>query len=127
MQWNWSTFVGSTTPDSVGLWRFYNNFYLMANDDTTGLTLGFDVGLQQSRKVASAVGSGPLAMWRQRLGRGWWGVSRVEFFNDEDRVIMPTPRPILSVSAGADKRITESVLWRIEARWMGNDEAGPHG
>ena len=122
VQWNWSTFVGSTTPDSVGLWRFYNNFYLVASNDTTGLTLGFDVGLQQKEQGGVSGWFGPLAMVRQRLGRGWFGVTRVEFFNDEDRVIMPTPRPILSATLGADKRITNSVLWRIEARWMGNDD-----
>ncbi len=122
-QWNWSTFMGSNTPDSVGLWRFYNNVYMVANDDTTGLTLGFDIGLQETAEGGVSGWFGPLAMVRQRLGHGWYGVSRVEFFNDEDRVIMPTERPILSATVGADKRLTGSVMWRIEARWMGNDDA----
>jgi hypothetical protein len=123
VQWNWSTFVGSTTPDSVGLWRFYNNVYLVASNDTTGLTLGFDLGLQQTATGGVSGWFGPLAMVRQRLGRGWWWVTRLEFFNDEDRVILPTSRPIISASVGADKRITGAVLWRIETRWMGNDDA----
>lgn len=122
-QWNWSTFVGSNTPDSLGLWRFYNNFHMVANDDTTGLTLGFDIGLQETAEGGVSGWFGPLAMMRQHLGGGWYGVSRVEFFADEDRVIMPTSRPILSASVGTDKRITAAVLWRIEARWMGNDDA----
>jgi hypothetical protein len=121
VQWNWSTFIGSATPDSVGLWRFYNNFHLMANDDTTGLALGFDIGLQQQPQGRVAGWFGPLAMWRQRLGKGWWGVSRVEFFNDEDRIILPSDRPVIGASLGADKRITKDVLWRVEARWLGSD------
>lgn len=122
VQWNWSTFIGSAMPDSVGLRRFYNNFYMMANDDTTGLALGFDVGLQQLAGGRVAGWFGPLAMWRTRLGKGWWGASRFEFFNDAYRIVLPSERPVLSLSLGADKRISSSVLWRIETRWMGSDE-----
>lgn len=121
-QLNWSTFIGRETPDSVGSWRFYNNFYAVFNDDTTGLTLGFDIGLQERPDGELSGWFGPVVMLRQRLGKDWWATSRVEFFNDEDQVVLPAQRPMLSASLGADKWLTDGVFWRIEARWIGNED-----
>ncbi len=121
-QVNWSTFIGRETPDSVGLWRYYNNFYAVFDGDTTGLTLGFDVGVQElpNRKITGWFG--PVMMVRQRFCKNWWGVGRVEFFNDEDRIVLPVERPMMSATLGADKWITDNVLWRAEVRWLGIEE-----
>lgn len=118
---NWSTFIGSDTPDSVGLWRYYNNVYASFDGDTTGLTLGFDLGLQEDPDGGMDGWFGPVVVLRQRVGRGWWCNGRLEFFNDEGRVIMPSDRPMMSASLGADKWFTDHVVWRVEARWIGNE------
>jgi Putative beta-barrel porin-2, OmpL-like. bbp2 len=121
-QLNWSTFIGQETPDSVGLWRFYNNFYAVFDGDSTGLTLGFDLGLQQLTDKSLGGWFGPVVMVRERFCKNWWGVGRVEFFSDEDRIVLPVQRPMMSASLGVDKWITDDVLWRMEVRWLGNED-----
>lgn len=120
-RFNWSTFIGRDTPDSVGLWRFYNNVYTIFDGDTTGLTLGFDLGLQQRKGGGLDGWFGPVVLVRQRLAEASWAVGRVEFFNDEAMVIMGTDRPVMSASLGWDRQVAAGIRFRVEGRWIGNE------
>lgn len=120
---NWSTFLGPATPDSLRLNRFYNNVYTTFNGDTTGLTLGFDLGLQERRDGGWDGWFGPVVVLRQRVAERNRAVARVEFFHDEAMVILGTDRPLMSACVGWDRQLVPGVLWRAEARWIGNERA----
>ena len=118
---NWSTFVGSDTPDSVGHWRFYNDLYASFDGPDAGLLLGVDVGLQQN-------GEGGLDGWitaigvaRQRFAERWWGVLRAECLLDDAGVITDE-LSVLGASLGVDCTVNDRTTWRIEGRLLGGPD-----
>ncbi len=122
---NWSTFYGSDTPDSVGLWRFYNDLYATVHGTNESIALGFDMGLQQN-----AVDPGRTDGWfvmagiyRRRIVKDWWGVGRMEYFLDDQGVLLPV-EALVGVSLGVDHDISSMVRWRIEARLLGDTDEG---
>jgi hypothetical protein len=124
---NWSTLLGSMGPDSVGEWRFYNNFYAQVEGENSGMILGMDLGFQQAR--FSEDGSGDVEGWlilvgiyRARLMRQWWMVGRVEYVLD-DRAVITSGLTALGASLGADLRINERASWRLEGRFFGAPDA----
>jgi len=124
---NWSTFVGSIGPDSVGEWRFYNNFYAQVEGENSGMVLGMDLGFQQAR--FSGDGSDDVEGWltmvgiyRARVVRQWWMVGRVEYFLD-DRAVVTSGLAALGASLGVDLRMSERASWRLEGRLFGSSDA----
>lgn len=122
---NWSTFVGSMGPDSTGAWRVYNNFYAQNAGENYGVVLGADVGVQEGRPVQ--VNSGEASGWftvvgiyRQRINGRWWGTGRIEYFLDDQAVVLARGGAMLGASLGIDLRINEHALWRIEGRLLGS-------
>ncbi len=123
---NWSTFLGSMGADSVGEWRFYNNFYAQVEGENSGMVLGMDLGFQQARFRGSNSDEliGWLAMvgvYRARVVRQWWMVGRVEYFFD-DRAVVTSGITALGVSLGVDLRLNDRASWRLEGRFFGAPE-----
>ena len=117
---NWSTFVGSMGPDSIGEWRFYNNFYARVDSENSGMVLGIDLGLQQARHgpVNAVELQGwwtMVAMYRTRLFRHWWLVGRAEYLLD-DQAVVTSGWKVAGASAGLDLALRERAAWRIEYR-----------
>lgn len=131
---NWSTFVGSMGPDSLGVWRVYNNFYAQSEGDNHGMVLGVDVGIQEGPRgmVNSGGASGWFTMvgiYRQRINGKWWGTGRIEFFLDDQNVVITGPA-MLGASLGIDFRVNDRAAWRIEGRVLGSNQvwsAAPDG
>jgi len=124
---NWSTFVGSMGPDSTGAWRVYNNFYAQNEGDNYGMLLGVDVGVQEGQR--GVVNAGDASGWftvvgiyRQRIIGSWWGVGRIEYFLDDQGVVISGPA-LLGASLGVDLRLGDRAAWRIEGRLLGSNEA----
>jgi hypothetical protein len=120
---NWSTFVGSIGPDSVGEWRLYNNFYAQVEGENSGMVLGMDLGFQQARYGGSSSDEvdGWLTMvgiYRARVVRQWWMVGRVEYFLD-DRAVVTSGLAALGASLGVDLRLNARACWRLEGRFFG--------
>ncbi|MEZ4756015.1 MAG: porin [Flavobacteriales bacterium] len=120
---NWSTFVGSMGPDSVGVWRFYNNLYAQVDGENSGMVVGADVGLQHVRDpVSDAVDTGGwmtlVAIYSRRVIRQWWAVGRSEYFLDDDGFVT-SGFTALGASLGVDLRINEQASWRLEGRFFG--------
>jgi hypothetical protein len=124
---NWSTFVGSMGPDSTGVWRVYNNFYAQNEGDDHGMVLGVDVGIQEGQRGAVNVGDASgwftlVGIYRQRIKGNWWGTGRIEYFLDDQGVVLVAPA-LLGASLGMDLRLGDRATWRIEGRLLGSNEA----
>lgn len=123
---NWSTFVGSMGPDSIGVWRVYNNFYAQNEGENHGMVLGVDLGIQEGAR--GAVDTEEIEGWlsvvgiyRQRIIGRWWGTGRIEFFLDDQDVVIAGPA-LLGASLGVDLRLSERAMWRFEGRLLGSAE-----
>jgi hypothetical protein len=123
---NWSTFIGSMGPDSTGEWRVYNNFYAQNDGDNYGMVLGVDVGIQESHP--SDLNEEQVSGWftvvgiyRQRIAGHWWGVGRIEYFLDDEGLVMD-PDALLGGSLGVDLRLGDHAAWRVEGRFLGSGD-----
>ena len=126
---NWSTFIGTDDPDSTRRMRYFNNVYWQGNvSEKLGLTLGFDIGLQQDAKGSSDYDKwfSPIMIARYQLSDKWSVATRVEYYSDEDQVIVTTPTNeefnTFGYSLNLDLQPKENIRWRIEARGFNASE-----
>ena len=90
---NYSNYLGTEGADSVGVRRFYNNFYgTFQLTDAFGLILGYDYGTQQKAKGSSAYYnvSSPVVIARYQLATKWALAGRVEYYQDKNGVLIST-------------------------------------
>jgi len=88
---NWSTFVGTDTPDTERKMRYFNNFYSQWKPtDKLNFTFGFDVGLQQKEKKSSAydVWFSPVIISQYLFSKKWSSALRLEYYQDKHNVIV---------------------------------------
>ena len=93
---NYSNYLGVEGADSVGVKRFYNNFYgIFQVTKVLGLTLGFDYGSQQQAKNSSAYYHvlSPVAIARYQLASKWAMAGRIEYYQDKNGVFIATGTP----------------------------------
>jgi hypothetical protein len=93
---NYSNYLGVEGPDSVGVRRFYNNFYgIFQITKAFGLTLGFDYGTQQQAKNSSEYYHilSPVAIARYQLSTKWAMAGRVEYYQDRNGIFIATGTP----------------------------------
>lgn len=120
---NWSTYAGAWGPDSLGATRLYSDLYATVKGDGSLSNIGFDLGLQQARP--GAAWDGWLSAWgvhRQRFAKRWWAVGRMEYFLDDEAVVVAGGLNALGISLGADVEIAPNVLWRVEARSLNDPD-----
>lgn len=122
---NWSTFIGTDDPDEERRMRYFSNLYAQtALTSRLDLTVGLDVGLQQTARNASSYDAwmSPVMILRQELSDGWSTALRVEHYRDVNQVIVSTPgeRGIKTwgVSWNMDWQASSNVLCRLEARYL---------
>jgi hypothetical protein len=93
---NYSNYLGVEGADSVGVRRFYNNFYgIFQITKAFGLTLGFDYGTQQQAKNSSEYYHiiSPVAIARYQLANKWAMAGRVEYYQDRNGIFIATGTP----------------------------------
>ncbi|HJQ99474.1 MAG TPA: outer membrane beta-barrel protein [Candidatus Polarisedimenticolaceae bacterium] len=122
---NWSTFVGTDTPDDARAWRVFNNFYWKLDRERYGLIAGLDVGAQED-----IAGSGwdtwytPQIVARAKAGPTWI-YGRVEYYADPSHVIVAADAPeafrTWAGTAGVDLPVTKYAVWRLDARQFHSD------
>lgn len=127
---NWSSFVGNDKPDTARQMRYFNNFYaIMQLFDRLKLTAGFDLGLQ-----ARAKGRGHYDVWyapvlvvQHTLSPRVRLASRVEYYFDENEVIIATGTPngfqTCGYSLNMDYSFTDQIIFRIEGRGFRSKDA----
>lgn len=132
---NWSTFVGNDKPDSVSQLRIFNNLYAQLQiTERFGVIMGCDIGAEQAAsgdslpgaQAASGTWITPILIPRYRLGERSYLAARVEYYQDEQGVIIATGTPkgfrTLGYSLNFDQWVNPNVLWRIEARSLSSED-----
>lgn len=121
MKLNWSTFLGSDTPDSTGLYRVFNNLWWSYEGSEWGVQLGADAGVQESALSDEWDSwAGALGIVRRRWNDRWATVFRAEYYTDPRQVIVPTGTPhgltTIGYSLGFDLNVMEDAFIRFEGR-----------
>lgn len=120
---NSSSFVGNMESGNNKLMRYFHNFYGQFQiSDKLGFILGFDIGLQQRRGELDVYENwySPVFIARYTPAGKVDLALRLEYYSDEDGVIIQTYTPrgfqTLGYSLNMDYNISKNVLWRIEGR-----------
>ncbi|GAA5036117.1 hypothetical protein GCM10011506_31150 [Marivirga lumbricoides] len=126
---NSSSFIGSDTPDSIRQMRYFHNLYgIFQLSEKLGLIAGFDIGIQQDAPESSTYNTwyAPVMIAKYDLSNNLSLAGRLEFYSDENGVIIPGNTPngfqTLGYSLNLDYAVTENALWRIEARSFNSED-----
>ena len=130
MMFNSSSFIGSNTPDSVRLMRYFHNFYTQIQlHEKLGLIAGFDFGFQQKSKHSSQYNNwfSPVLILKYSPFKKWNFAARGEFYSDRNGVMIAANTAngfqTWGYSLNVDYAILDNLLWRIEARRMTSKDA----
>lgn len=125
---NYSSYIGYETPDSAQRWRWFSNTYgIFQLHEHFQFTLGFDIGLQE--KTPGQLGNpdiwlSPVMVLRIPFARKFALATRVEYYQDRSRIIMPLNLPgkaeMMGYSLNLDYRPWEYILCRVEGRLLHN-------
>jgi hypothetical protein len=127
---NSSSFIGSDSPDSARLMRYFHNFYGQFQlSDKFGIIAGFDIGAQQQVKGSSKMNTWytPVVIVKLSPSAKNNIAARVEYYSDANGVIISTGTPngfkTWGYSINYDRLISDNVMWRIEGRgFSGKDK-----
>lgn len=124
---NWSTFIGTDSPDTARVMRYFSNLYAVINPQAGRFTLtaGFDIGLQQKANGSNnyAVWYSPVLIGRMAFSNQWAMALRGEWYSDAHQVMISAPTNQGLECGGASINLDYApiglLLARIEARWLG--------
>jgi Putative beta-barrel porin-2, OmpL-like. bbp2 len=122
---NYSTFIGNDKPDTSKQMRFFHNLYgLFQLTDNMHLTAGFDYGMEQKSEGSNEYNNwySPVVILQVKLSNQWSVAGRVEYYADENGVIIPTGSEngfqTMGYSVNVDYKIRENAVWRLEGRTL---------
>ena len=130
---NWSTFVGTDSPDSARLMRYFSNLYLQGTpNQKLKYTLGFDFGAQQTQQQAQpnsqnmSLWLSPVAIVSYQFAPKYTAALRAEYYHDPNNAITQPnnqqPLSCFSASFNLDYRPTTNIACRLEARYFQNQD-----
>lgn len=127
---NSSSFIGSDKPDTSRQMRYFHNLYgIFQLSPKIAMTAGFDIGFEQTAKGSKDYYSWytPIIMTRFQVSEKINLAARVEYYQDEHGVIIPTGTrngfKTWGYSANLDYAIRTNFLWRLEARGFHSEDA----
>ncbi|WPR75946.1 porin [Algoriphagus sp. NG3] len=125
---NWSTFIGTDTPDETRRMRYFNNLYGQFQfTEKFGLITGFDIGTQQRVKGSSAYDFwlSPVIIGQYAINRNWKTAIRAEYYQDKTGVIIPTEIKdgfkTTGLSLNLDYSPAQNIMCRLEGRWLSSE------
>jgi hypothetical protein len=126
---NYSTFIGNDKPDDAKQWRYFHDFYAIAQiTPKFGITAGFDIGQEEKPEGADGfnVWWTPIVIVRYSATDKVNIAARLEYYNDEDGVIVATGTPngfkTAGYSVNIDYAFRPNILWRIEGRGFDSED-----
>ncbi len=128
---NWSTFVGSDSPDADRKMRYFNNLYSQFKaTDKLNFTMGFDAGFQQKFKKANGyyIWYSPVLISQYQITEKWSSALRLEYYSDKYNVIVnplgtATPFEVSGSSWNFDYAPFKMAKIRFETRYLNAGEA----
>ncbi|SDG67568.1 porin [Psychroflexus sediminis] len=127
---NWSTFIGTDDPDARRRMRYFSNMYGQFQlAESFNLIAGFDLGAQQKMKDSSGyhIWFTPVIIGQYIIDETWSTALRVEYYQDENGVIIPTATPngfkTTGLSVNVDYSPIPNLACRLEARWFESQDA----
>jgi hypothetical protein len=93
---NYSNYLGIEGADSVGVRRFYNDFYgIFQLTKRFGITAGLDFGSQQKSKGSSQTYHvlSPVIIARYLVAKNWAVAGRIEYYDDKNGIFINTGTP----------------------------------
>jgi hypothetical protein len=122
---NYSNFIGNDKPDEIKQWRFFHDFYAIAQlSEKFGLIAGLDIGSEEKPEGVSGWNTwySPIVIVRYTATEKTNIAARVEYYSDENGVIVATQTPngfkTQGYSANFDYAFSGNILWRIEGRFF---------
>lgn len=122
---NWSTYIGTSDPDSIRRMRYFNNFFGQFQlTEKIGLIAGFDLGWQQREKDSAKYETwlSPVIIGQFTFHQNWKLAIRGEYYQDKTGIIIPTKTPngfkTTGLSLNLDYSPTPTLACRIEGRWL---------
>lgn len=122
---NWSTYGGSEYPDDFRRMRYFSNLYgIFDVSKKINLILGFDYGMEQvfTSRTDYHEWFSPIMIAQYEISNKWKTAVRVEYYNDEAGIIIPTGTvngfQTLGASLNLDYSPYENVALRLEGRYL---------
>lgn len=122
---NASSFIGNDKPDSSRQYRYFHNLYgIFGLQPKLQLTMGFDIGMEQSARGSRAYHSwySPVLILRYQSGENAYLSGRLEQYRDEHGVIIDGETEpgfnTWGASLNYDRSFHRNLLWRLEARYL---------
>lgn len=126
---NYSTFIGNDKPDTSQQMRYFHNVYgLFQITDNLHITAGFDYGMEEKSEGSSDFNNwySPVIILKVNLNNQWSVAGRVEYYVDENGVIIATGTEngfqTTGYSLNIDYKIRENAVWRIEGRSLNSKD-----
>mgnify|MGYP006163328217 FL=1 len=125
---NWSTFIGKEFYGTELAMRYFNNLYWDNSWNSKWRTiLGFDFGIQDSSSLNDKhlFWMSPVLIAQYSISPKWQTAFRVEYYQDEDNVIIATSDAFKTSGASInfDYLPNSKVKLRTEARYFDSKEA----
>lgn len=124
MEFNYANYFGNEYPQTLNIYRYFNNFYFQYSWQSWGITLGTDYGVEQ--KLFSPTFNhwyGLTFSLRKELTEKFHAALRAEHYSDQKRVILDSGMRLSGFSLNLDYHFTEKALMRFEARQFQSPEA----
>lgn len=126
---NWSTFVGTDSPDSTRQMRYFNNLYGQFDLGKKGkLIVGIDAGMQQRSKNSKIYDAWvtPVIIGQLAFNNRWKMSLRAEYYQDKIGIIIPTGTvngfQTTGLSLNVDYHPTKNIACRLEGRWLNSKD-----
>lgn len=126
---NYSNYLGTEGADSVGVRRFYHDFYTVIQlTSRFGITSGLDYGTQQKSKTDKRLNYilSPVFIARYQLYKQWAVAGRVEYYKDPNGMIISTGTPngfkTTGYSANIDYAPFPNAVIRLEGKILSSKD-----
>lgn len=127
---NSSSFIGNDKPQKDKKMRYFHDLFgSFQLTDQFSTTLGFDIGAEQKEKGSENYNLwySPNILMKYQLNDQWALAGRLEYYNDENGVIISTGTPngfqTFGYSLNLDYAIFKNVVFRTEARGFTSKDA----
>jgi hypothetical protein len=126
---NWSTYTGSEYPDDLRRMRYFSNLYgIFKFSEKVSLITGFDYGMEQVyfNRTDYHEWFSPIMIAQYAFSNKWKTAVRIEYYNDEAGIIIPTGTingfQTLGGSLNIDYYPFENISLRVEGRYLSSED-----